>query len=155
MLRFWLWAAMFPLAALQSGVGDEETTARFHEDLYAGTQIANDISCDMCGFVAEDLWTTLVTDWSANSERGEIARDKGASQTARQMLEQLCQVPSPIVEHFLDLYRIKWCEDGHTADGRLCLPAALHDASTANPKQRWFVLRSPDKVCPLCKTDAQ
>lgn len=112
-------------------------------DLSKTREIAEDIACDMCGYIAEDLWLSLVDDWSANSTRGDLARERGMARSSRKMLEQLCTIPSPFFEQLPGMYAIKECRDGHTAEGTLCKPAALFAASTKNALQRYHVMRVP------------
>ena len=102
----------------------------------------------------EDLWLSLVDDWSANSTRGDLARERGMARSSRKMLEQLCTIPSPFFEQLPGMYAIKECRDGHTAEGTLCKPAALFAASTKNALQRYHVMRVPtddndDPVMPV------
>ena len=88
-------------------------------------QTADDIACDMCGFAAEETWATLVTDWSTKSERGAQVRSVGAEHATRDMLRELCHESSPTMEHFLELYDIRRCDNG----------------SLCKKGQRWQVVR--------------
>ena len=93
------------------------------------------------------MWTALVgdlADYSPNSTRGAHARKRGVARTAREMLEQLCTVQSPMFEHLPDMYNVHQCFDGHTEDGRLCSPETLHAQSVQSPQRRWYVLRSEE-----------
>jgi hypothetical protein len=96
----------------------------------------------------EDLWAQLMadmTDFSVNSTRGPDVRKRGVARTAREMIEQLCLVESPMFAQMPKMYTVAECFDGHTADGRLCVPSALHKLSTeAGHKRRWYVLRAAD-----------
>lgn len=86
-----------------------------------------------------------MADFSPNSTRGPDARKRGVARTAREMIEQLCTVKSPMFAHLPEMYSVAECVDGHTNDGRLCEPSALHKLSTAGGhKRRWFVLRAAD-----------
>jgi hypothetical protein len=142
------------VAAVGSRSDDSSSSSSSSSSLMAGQEMTSDvrgnvvadIACGMCGILAEDLWSALVFDWASSTKRGERLRERGAARTSREMLEQLCAVPppSPMVKQFLTLYEVVECVDGHTTEGTLCQPAALHSASVNAPTQRWHVVRKAD-----------
>jgi hypothetical protein len=40
-------------------------------------KVAVDIACNVCEFVSEDLWATLVQDWGSIGQKGDLARVHG------------------------------------------------------------------------------
>ena len=55
-------------------------------------------------------------DFSLNSTRGPTARKRGVGRTAREMIEQLCKVDSPMFAHLPEMYTVAECVDGHVSD---------------------------------------
>jgi len=93
-------------------------------------KVASDIACGMCGFVAEDLWSSLVRDWTADNKKGDLIRMRGPHRTTREMLDQLCADRSPIIGHFVDMYDIQQCSDN-----------AQYPACR-KPGRQWFLKRA-------------
>jgi len=114
---------------------EEQDIAATEAQRFVGTErrmkVSSDISCGMCRFVAEDLWTSLVGDWARMGERGSRARRHGAHKTARAMVEQLCHPSSPILPHFVDMYDIQPCTLNGKTRGGVC----------RIPGRKWYVKR--------------
>ena len=104
-----LMAVVVGAAPPDGEAGSAQQQLESAELLERRTKVASDIACGMCVFVAEDLWASLVRDYAADSRRGKLARARGPHRTAREMLEQLCTEPSPIIPHFVDMYDIQRC----------------------------------------------
>ena len=61
-------------------------------------QIAEDVKCQFCGLLVEDMWSMTVQHVVMSKERDNVGRE------SREWLEDLCRIPSPLLERFVGLF---------------------------------------------------
>ena len=88
-------------------------------------EVAADIACDMCGFVVEDMWSTLVQESLTGSARAKA----GPKKMVRGFIRTMCAAGSPILDQFLGLFNIQEC------------PKGMNGLTECKGKQKWQIVK--------------
>ena len=92
--------------------------------------VVDDIRCGLCGFMIEDTWSAVV---GAAATRGSAAF-KGGGRESQDYLDELCTIPSEMLQRYLALYSIRACPAAaDVAEGE--------ESPCTREGQRWFIER--------------